>query len=118
MGKYEFSVRDYRLKKMVEARTRFYRDGIVRVESSSDNVRVFCYDRQIFNYRIGDGFFEATTRGVQHLWMRDKLNACLSAMRIPVRVFENQFGRLRIITNNGFEGNAYRFNSKVLEIKP
>jgi hypothetical protein len=111
-----FNIRDYKLMNAIRSRAPHYQDGIVRVVTRNGHLSVFCYERRIFHYVVKTGFFEATTYGENHRWLRDKLNACLTGCGIMCRVYTDEFGKLRVTNRNGDDIPAYLFNSKFLEV--
>lgn len=111
-----FNPRDYRLYRAVKSHSHYYVDGMVRVECRNGHLSVFFYDKRVFHLSLSTGFFEATTYGENHRWLRDKMNACLAGANIKCRLFTNEFGKLVGTTLEGREFSAYKFNSKVLEV--
>ena len=86
-------------------------DGLCQVRVNGRYLSVFVYGARIFSHDRENGYWEASSCGMNRPWMRDKMNACLSAIGAPVRVYTDERGKFWLTTATATVGDGRRFNS-------
>lgn len=86
-------------------------DGCCEVVVRGNILDVFVYNMCIFSYNRSTKFWEATNHFNTQKWMRDKLNACLYAVRAGVAVYYHN-GGFYLTNATGTIGRANIFNSE------